>query len=118
MPRTETGLRVEKLFRQQGPLTVGEAAARLGLPNETVRRHVRPPFYRRVECEWATRRWEWRWAWVVERCDCGAPAWYMGRALMHFDKTSRVELFWLCGECARLADDQMAVERRWPTGSK
>ena len=105
-----TATAVEKLYLKGGPLTIGEAAQRLGLHPERVRRHVHEPYYRRVDCEWAVRRWVWRWAWVKERCDCGAPAWFIGRALMHYERSARVETWLLCGRCAADADKGMEVE--------
>lgn len=63
---SDTAAQIRRLFATGDALTVGEVAQRLGLPAPRVRRHIKAPYYRRVACEWATRRWEYRWRLVTE----------------------------------------------------
>lgn len=109
----KTGERLFKLFWKYAPLSIADAQQLTGLHPARIQRHVRPPYYRRVACEWATRRWEWRWAPVVERCDCGQPAWWQGRAMMIFSNVQREEKFLLCNRCAKNADPKMKVSPLW-----
>lgn len=109
----KTGERLFKLFWKYAPLSIADAQQLTGLHPARIQRHVRPPYYRRVACEWATRRWEWRWAPVVERCDCGQPAWWQGRAMMIFSNVQREEKFLLCNRCAKNADPKTKVSPLW-----
>ena len=52
---------IYQLFRKHGPMSVAEAARRLGLYTALVRHYVREPEYRRIACHKATRNWEWHW---------------------------------------------------------
>jgi hypothetical protein len=102
---------IATLYRKHGPLTIAEAQGYTGLHPARIRGHVKSPTYCPVSCEWATRRWEWKWAIVTEVCDCGQPAWYRGRAMMLFSNVLREEKFLLCDDCVRLVDAKMRVER-------
>lgn len=104
---------VAKLYREQGPLTIQQAAHTLRLIPPRVRTHIKEPRYRRVDCEWSGRGWEWRWALVRERCDCGAPAWFAGQAVLLFDRGAKVERLLLCRQCVQRVDAGVKVAPLW-----
>lgn len=114
MPRrSELRAVVTRLFQVQGPLTLTGAQRMTGVQAARIRHIVQPPHFRRVSCEWATRRWEWRWAFVEEACDCGQPAWYVATfAIMPSGRLAPSQL-WLCVDCARWADAGMVIKPRW-----
>lgn len=52
-------------FRRHGPLSIARCQQLTGLHSSRIRHVVKPPHYRPVACEWATRRGQWTWALVT-----------------------------------------------------
>ena len=102
---------VAAVYRQHGPLTIAEAQGYTHLHPARIRGHVKAPAYCPVSCEWAKRRWEWKWAIVTETCECGKPAWYRGRAEIFVSGSMHGATFLMCRECVRFVDAKTKVER-------
>ena len=57
----DTRQRIAAAFHDRGAMTIAEAMHATGIDGERIRRFVKPPHYRRVGTEWATRNWAVTW---------------------------------------------------------